>query len=105
MDNQAFFDASGHVLESLKVFRLMRTGNEITPVPDALEEPSVLCDLNMPLRLPETVNAVMTDDSRQAVPVTWNLSEEEDRKMHKAAPRSMWSREMPAAWRQSALFP
>ena len=86
VDNQAFFDASGHVLESLKVFRLMRTGNEITPVPDALEEPSVLCDLNMPLRLPETVNAVMTDDSRQAVPVTWNLSEEEDRKMHEGGP-------------------
>ena len=86
VDNQAFFDASGHPLESLKVFRLMRTGNEITPVPDALEDPSVLCDLNMPLELPETVNAIMTDDSRRAVPVTWNLTEEEDRKMHENGP-------------------
>ena len=86
VDNQAFFDAKGNALESLKVFSLMRTGNEIAPVPDALEEPSVICDLNMPLVLPETVNAVMTDDSRQAIPVTWNLSEEEDQAMHTSGP-------------------
>ena len=29
VDNQAFFDAQGRPLESLKVFRLMREGNEI----------------------------------------------------------------------------
>ena len=86
VDNQAFFDAQGHPLESLKVFRLMRTGNEPAPVPDALEEPEILCDLNMPLVLPETVNAVMTDDSRQAVPVVWDLSEERDRLMHTSGP-------------------
>ena len=82
VDNQALFGADGHPLESLKVFRLMRTGNEITPVPDALEEPEILCDLNMPITLPETVNAVMTDDSRQPVPVTWNLTAEQDQLMH-----------------------
>ena len=82
VDNQAFFDAQGKPLESLKVFRLMREGSEITPVPDALEEPEIVCDLNMPLVLPETVNAIMTDDSRQAVPVTWNLTEEMDQRMH-----------------------
>ena len=86
VDNQAFFDPEGKPLESLKVFRLMRTGNETAPVPDALEEPEVICDLNMPLELPETVNAVMTDDSRQAVPATWYLTEEEDRKMHESGP-------------------
>ena len=86
VDNQAFFDASGHPLESLKVFRLMRTGNEIPPVPDALEEPELLCDLNMPLELPATVNAIMTDDSRRAIPVTWNLTETKDREMHENGP-------------------
>ena len=86
VDNQAFFDAEGMPLESLKVFRLMREGNEIAPVPDALEEPSVLCDLNMPLVLPETVDAVLTDDSRQAVPVAWRLTEEQDRQMHEGGP-------------------
>jgi len=37
VDNQAFFDAAGKPLESLKVFRLMRDGNETDPVPDAME--------------------------------------------------------------------
>ena len=82
VDNQAFFSTDGHPLESLKVFSLMRTGNEPAPLPDALEEPEILCDLNMPLVLPETVDAVMTDNSRQAVPVSWNLTEEQDRLMH-----------------------
>ena len=86
VDNQAMFDAAGHPLESLKVFSLMRTGNEVTPVPDALEEPTVICDLNAPLILPETVNAVMTDDSKVAVPVVWELTEEQDRAMHAGGP-------------------
>ena len=86
VDNQAFFDAEGKPLESLKVFRLMRTGNETDPVPDAMEDAAVTCDLNMPLELPETVNAVMTDDSRQEVPVVWNLTEEQDRQMHEGGP-------------------
>ena len=86
VDNQAFFDAEGKPLESLKVFRLMREGNEIPAAADALEEPSLICDLNMPLELPETVNAIMTDDSRQAVPVAWNLTAEQDQQMHGGGP-------------------
>ena len=86
VDNQAFFDADGKPLESLKVFRLMRTGNETEPVPDAMEDAAVICDLNMPLALPETVTAVMTDDSRREVPVSWNLTEEQDRQMHEGGP-------------------
>ena len=30
VDNQAFFDKTGHALESLKVFALVRTGNDVT---------------------------------------------------------------------------
>jgi arabinogalactan endo-1,4-beta-galactosidase len=86
VDNQAFFDAAGKPLESLKVFRLMREGNETEPVPDAMEDAAVICDLNMLLVLPETVNAVMTDDSRQAVAVSWNLTEEQERRMHENGP-------------------
>lgn len=81
VDNQALFDAAGHPLESLKVFRLMREGNEIAPTADALEDITLICDLNAPLNLPETVNAVMTDDSRQAIPVEWALTEADRQKM------------------------
>ena len=86
VDNQAFFDPEGRALESLKVFRLMREGNEIPAAADALEEPEIVCDLSMPLELPETVNAIMTDNSRQPVPVVWHLTEEEDRRMHESGP-------------------
>ena len=86
VDNQAMFDRYGHALESLKVFSLMREGNEIAPQPDSLEDVTLICDLNAPLVLPETVNAVMTDDSRQAVPVTWSLTAEEEEKMHASGP-------------------
>lgn len=86
VDNQAFFDASGRPLESLKVFRLMRDGNTAEIRADALEEPSVVCDLAMPITLPETVNAVMTDNSRKPVPVTWELTAEQDRIMHESGP-------------------
>ena len=82
VDNQALFDRYGHPLESLKVFKLMREGNEIAPKADALEDVTLICDLNAPLELPATVNAVMTDDSRQAIPVEWNLTEEQREQMH-----------------------
>lgn len=81
VDNQALFDATGHPLESLKVFRLMREGNEIPATADALEDVTIICDLNAELQLPETVNAVMTDDSRQAIPVQWDLTDEQRQQM------------------------
>ena len=86
VDNQALFDANGHPLESLKVFGLLREGNEIEPRVDALEDVTLICDLNLPLNLPETVNAVMTDNSRQPVAVTWDLPEEQDALMHASGP-------------------
>ena len=36
-----------------------------------------MLDINGEYKLPETVNAVMTDDSKQAVPVVWNITQEE----------------------------
>ncbi len=86
VDNQAFFTPEGKALESLKVFRLMRTGNEVEPKPDALEDVILICDLNAPTVLPETVNAVMTDDSKQAVPVVWDWTEAQDAAAHAAGP-------------------
>ena len=87
VDNQTLFDPHGHPLESLKVFRLMRTGNETVPVPDALETPEIVCDLSAPLILPETVNAVMSDNTRKPVPVSWNLTEAEKEAMRSAGPK------------------
>ena len=86
VDNQAMFDPEGNPLDSLQVFRLMREGNETALKADALEDVNLVCDLNAPLELPETVDAIMNDNSREAIPVTWHLTEEQDAKMHAAGP-------------------
>ena len=72
MDNQAFFDPEGKALESLKVFSLLRDGNTLENRPDAIEDTNLMLDLNGEIILPETVNAVMLDNSRTAIPVTWH---------------------------------
>ena len=71
VDNQAFFDAKGKALESLKVFGLLGKGNTVENKADAIEDVNLICDLNGEVVLPETVNAVMLDNSRQAIPVVW----------------------------------
>ena len=77
VDNQAMFDAEGHPLESLRVFNLVRYGNAVEPVADALEDVHMVCDIGKPIRLPETINAVMTDGSKKAIPVTWEVTDAE----------------------------
>ena len=72
VDNQALFDWSGKALESLKVFSLVRGGNPVEVKADAIEDTNLICDLNGEVILPETVNAVMSDNSREAVPVVWH---------------------------------
>ena len=72
VDNQAFFDANGRPLESLKVWGLLSTGNVVDLRPDAIEDTTIICDLNGTLVLPEKVNAVMNDNSKQEVDVTWH---------------------------------
>lgn len=82
VDNQAFFDAYGKPLESLRVWNLVRYGNEITPKPDAVQDVTLFIDLNGTIELPETVDAVMTDDSKQPVPVKWDITDADKEKMY-----------------------
>ena len=81
VDNQAMFGPNGKPLESLKVFNLVRYGNTPTPVADALEDTVLECDIGKPIVLPETVNAIFTDGSRQPVPVNWDVTEEKLQEM------------------------
>ena len=87
VDNQALFDAKGRPLESLKLFALVRNGNELEPVPDAIEDTYLTVDLNGEIVLPETVNAVMTDDSRKPIPVTWDVTEAALAEMYANGPK------------------
>ena len=71
VENQAFFDAQGHATESLKVFDLVREGNSVENKADAVEDVELIVDLKGEIVLPETVNAIMLDNSKQEIPVQW----------------------------------
>lgn len=71
VDNQTFFDTSGHPIESLKLFALLREGNTLELQADALADARLICDLNGEIVLPDTVEAIMSDNSRQSVAVEW----------------------------------
>ena len=71
VENQAFFDANGNVLESLKIFDLVKNGNVIENKADAIEDVELIIDLNGDIVLPDKVNAVMLDNSKQELQVEW----------------------------------
>ncbi len=75
-DNQTLFDFSGKALPSLAMFNLLKTGQEAPLRVDALEEATLYCDINGEISLPQTVPAIMNDNSRQDVPVTWDAIDE-----------------------------
>ena len=85
VDNQAFFTPDGRPLESLKVFALVRSGNELPLEPDALADAYLRCDLASEIVLPDTVDAIMSDNSRRPVAVEWQLDDAMLARMHAAA--------------------
>ncbi len=72
VDNQAFFDAEGKATEALKVFALVRNGNAVEVRADAIEDINLMIDLNGDIVMPETVNAIMSDNSKQEIAVEWH---------------------------------
>jgi len=76
VDNQAMFGPDGHPLESLRVFNLVRHGNETAPRADAVIPLELSFETGKPITLPETVEAVLTDGSRRAVEVEWGATEQ-----------------------------
>lgn len=72
VENQALFGPDGKPLESLKTFYLVRTGNEVPVVAEALAEISLTVTQGDEVILPETVDATMNDGSVQAVEVIWD---------------------------------
>ena len=71
VDNQAFFTSDGHPLESLKMFNLVRFGNDAPLYIDGVDDVSMIQYTTDDFDLPSTVNAVYNDNSRKSVNVTW----------------------------------
>jgi arabinogalactan endo-1,4-beta-galactosidase len=77
VDNQALFNPEGYPLESLRIFNLVRYGNEVEPRADAIRDTVLMFDLKGKIELPETVDAILTNNETVAVPVAWNVTDDE----------------------------
>ena len=88
VDNQALFAPDGTALESLKLFRLLRGGNAVPLAADALEDAALTVDLNADVVLPDSVEAIMNDNSRAPLPVRWDLSDADRAAMRSGGERT-----------------
>ena len=73
-DNQTFFDFHGNALPSIKVFQGVYSGTSQPVAIDTVENMEIFLDLGSDIQLPDTVNAIFTDNHREAVAVSWNTS-------------------------------
>lgn len=71
VENQALFDSEGHPLESLKLFNLVRFGNDAPKYVDGIEDAYISYYTYEDFTLPETVNVIYNDNSKEAIPVEW----------------------------------
>ncbi len=82
VDNQALFDRDGKPLPSLQVFNLVRFGNEPGELTaEALEDIELEVQSGGAIELPAELNAVMADNSKEPIAVSWNISAEDLQKM------------------------
>ncbi|MBR5741721.1 MAG: glycosyl hydrolase 53 family protein, partial [Firmicutes bacterium] len=73
VDNQALFDADGKPLESLKVFALLKNGNDAPVYVDgALDASCTMMTDDPSFELPKTVPVVYSDNSKKDAAVTWD---------------------------------
>lgn len=78
-DNQAMFDAEGHPLASLNVFKYLEYGTSCAQEIDYIEETVKELYLGEELQLPETVNVVYNDRSLNGTAaVEWDQKQVED---------------------------
>lgn len=72
-DNQAFFDFDGHPLESLNVFKYLKTGASAPLAIDAVPGVDVVCPVGSEIVLPEMVDVIYNDRSaNKQSAVTWD---------------------------------
>ena len=71
VDNQAFFDRNGKPLESLKLWNLVKYGNEAPKYIDGIEDANVSFYTYEQMSLPATVNVIYSDNSKEGIPVQW----------------------------------
>ena len=76
VDNQAFFDKNGKPYESLKVFNLMKYGNDAPEYVDGVANGECTFMTKADVVLPETVDAIYNSNKREPIAVSWNADDE-----------------------------
>ena len=72
VDNQCFFDPTGHPYDNLKLFNLVRYGNEdVERYVDGIEDISLLKYTTDDFELPKEVNVIYNDNTKAPLKVTW----------------------------------
>ena len=71
-DNQAFFDFDGYPLESLNVFKYLKTGTIADKAIDYIPETNLSYGIDEEIVLPDTVSVLYNDQSTEEATVTWN---------------------------------
>lgn len=72
-DNQAMFDFDGHPLESLNVFKYLKTGSSAPLVVDSVPDVYITCSVGGAVELPEMVDVIYNDRSaNKQSAVTWD---------------------------------
>lgn len=71
VENQAMFDSEGKPLESLKLFNLVRFGNDAPKYVDGIEDAYISYYTYESFELPKTVNVLYNDNSKESVEVVW----------------------------------
>ena len=76
IDNQALFDASGHPLETLKIFSYVKKGAETAKKISTVKNADAIeIELGSTFTLPETVKVTYSDYTSGAENVTWNAQD------------------------------
>lgn len=76
IDNQALFDASGHPLETLKIFSYVKTGAETAKKISTVKNADAIeIELGSTFTLPDTVKVTYSDYTSGAENVTWNAQD------------------------------
>ena len=75
-DNQAMFDFGGHPLESLNVFKYLKSGSTAPLAIDSIPDISVSLNVGEKIELPETVEVIYNDRSaNKEATVTWDAAQ------------------------------
>ena len=71
-DNQALFGADGKPLESLNTYKWLKYGTNAEPAIDMINAPTVTCNIDSAVELPDTVDVVYNNRAlNTSLPVEW----------------------------------